>query len=535
MGEGGAGRGRRGEAALLASLGVAAGALRWLAWERTAALYNDGPVFLGLAQLFAAGEWQAALAHPYHPLYPLAIAAAHALFPGLGWEDAGALVSVVAGVASVALLYGWLRDAVGRVPAATGAAILAVHPYAVAYSSDVMSDGLYLALFLAGVRFLWKGLRARRARSAAAAGFFAGLAYLTRPEGLGLAVAGVLLAAGEVVRHRVGARAAGALAGALVGATLLVASPYLLELRAESGAWALTRKKALLEFGGFPVERARAPQVVVEPALLASHPFLETVAYGARGGLPPEPAIGDEPARAWRLRAEAAGALLGAFASALRPEILGLVVLGAFARGRGPELSFVLTLGGLYAVVLYALAAGVGYVNRRYALPPAVLTLGYAAAGVPVLGGALLAPLRAAARRPGAAPQGFALAVGLGLVVAVAAPKLAKPRRVDRLAERRAAEWLAAQPGSSGPVAAQKQRVAYYADAPFVRLPQPGALPLVPFLQAAGARYVIVDDRWLDSDPELREAAREGMAVLHRSEAAGGSASVFALGGGSGG
>jgi hypothetical protein len=60
-------------------------------------------------------------------------------------------------------------------------------------------------------------------------------------------------------------------------------------------------------------------------------------------------------------------------------------------------------------------------------------------------------------------------------------------------------------------------------------------VPVLPFLQAAGARYVIVDDRWLEADEALRDAARERMAMLHRSEAGGAGASVYALGGGSGG
>ena len=535
MAEGrGPGASGRGEAALLAALVAAAAALRWLAWERTVALYNDGPVFLGLAQLFAAGEWRAALAHPYHPLYPLAIAGTHALAPALPWEDAAALVSVVAGAASVALLHAFLRDAAGRTAAATGAALLAVHPYAVAYSSDVMSDGLYLALFLAGATSLWKGLRTGRARHAAAAGLFCGLAYLTRPEGLGIALAGGLLAAGGGLRRRGSPRAAAALAGALGAATLLVASPYLLALRAESGTFALTRKKALLEFGGYAVERAPSPQVAVQPAVLAHHPFLETVMNGARGGLPPAPAP-SEPPSAWRHGVRAAGSVLLAFASVLRPEILGLVALGAWARRRAPERSFVLVFAGLYGLVLYALAAGVGYVNRRYALPPALLTLGYAAAGVPVLGRALLAPLRRATGRALPAPEALGLALGLALVVAAAAPKLAKERRLERLAERRAAEWLEAQPGGAGPVAAAKQRVAYYAGAPFVRLPVPGELPPLAYLHAAGARHLIVDDRWLAEDDALREAVTRGMTLVHRSEGEGGGAAVFLLERGTGG
>jgi Gpi18-like mannosyltransferase len=146
--------------ALLALLGFAA-ALRWLAWSRTVTLFNDGPEFLELAKSAAAGEWDAVLSHPYHPLYSLLVACVHAV--GFDWESAGALVGVAGGTAAVAFLFLFVRDAFGAPAAWIGAGLLALHSRAVEFSSDIQSDGLYLGLFLAGVWFGWRAWT-RRAR-----------------------------------------------------------------------------------------------------------------------------------------------------------------------------------------------------------------------------------------------------------------------------------------------------------------------------------------------------------------------------------
>ncbi|UCE86534.1 MAG: glycosyltransferase family 39 protein, partial [Deltaproteobacteria bacterium] len=117
-------------------LAVLAGAavVRCIAALRTDAIFNDGPLFIALAQRFAAGEWRAALAHDYHPLYSLAIAFVEPLVSD--WERAALLVSVTAGSAAVFCLYRFLDAAFDARVAWIGALLLAVHPYAVAYSSD---------------------------------------------------------------------------------------------------------------------------------------------------------------------------------------------------------------------------------------------------------------------------------------------------------------------------------------------------------------------------------------------------------------
>ncbi len=530
-----------------AALGVAllAAALRALVWTRTAAIHNDGPIFLGLAQLLAEGEWRAALAHAFHPLYPACTAAAHALLAGLGlaegpggWERAGALVSIASGAAAVFAAFWLLRWTVGRELALAGSAILAVHPYAVAYSSDVQSDGLYLALFLGSTACGWRALRDGDPRFAAGAGAGSALAYLTRPEGIGVAaVVGLLLGVRAVRGPR--SRRSVAAAASLAAVALALCAPYLLHLRESSGSWALTRKKSVLELSG--AAPVRAWIAIDGPAeLLREQPFLETVMHGPRRAellaAPASAPIGPSP---WARHAKALRSLAQGWVSGLRPELFLLALLGAGWRGRrAPELPFFAALGLLYGAALYGMAYGAGYVNRRHVLPVALLSLGFASAALPPLGAALGRVLsRWIAAAPGWTRQrrGAAL-VGAALLALIALPKTLEPRRGDGLAERRAAEWLARQPGETGPVAAAKQRVAYYADASFVPLlaPDPSSahaevLPTLAYLQSAGARFLVVDDRWLDGALAGDLAAGRGLRRLYRAEAGESGASVYAV------
>ncbi|MCK7498413.1 MAG: hypothetical protein MZW92_53120 [Comamonadaceae bacterium] len=142
---------------------------------------------------------------------------------------------------------------------------------------------------------------------------------------------------------------------------------------------------------------------------------------------------------------------------------------------------------------LRALALNAGYVSKRHVLPPATLAFGYAAVGVPVLGGALVAVARRLGRAgdPGPAPRALALGLGLALLLAFALGKQLRREGDDTSGlQREAAEWLRAQTlaqgPAKGPVAADKVRVAYYAGAPFVSL-RDARSPLLPWLRERGA------------------------------------------------
>ncbi len=486
--------------------------VRTVAWLRTEAMMNDGPTFIRIARLFAEGEFSAALAHDFHPLYPLAMVAAKPFFTD--WADAGACVAILSGGLAVFALHTFLRSAFDATVAWVGALLLAVHPYAAPFSGDVQSEGLYLALFLSALAAVWHALGTRRFAHAVLAGGVAGLAYLVRPEGIGPVLVGAgMLGLGVLQREWRLPEALRTGAALLLGAGLCMV-PYLAAVALDEGHLTLTRKKSVTA-----IATLDTPATVPAPPAPAPAP--------APGAAPSPSASTAAPPEAPSLFRETAAALADPVRHGFRTDHLVLLAFGLFvSRGRpGPRAWF---LGGtvlLYTFVLAGLQLSAGYVSMRHVLPPLLPCLGYVALGVPVAGRILLAgPARLAGR--GVSPRA-ALAVGLALLVLASTLMAIRPRRENRVAIRAAAEWLAAQEADPGVVAALKQRDAYYAGAGWVRLPPSGeGEAFVRSLRSQGVDYVVLDGRRLDRYPGLEAGGR----LVHREDAGKRWAGVWALG-----
>ena len=168
---------------------LALGLRVWLA-ARTATIFEDGPRFLATASRMAAGEWEMAFRDSYHPLYSF-------LIQGLSRitgdpEFVGSAISVLAGSLCVLALYAFFRQVWGVQVAAVGAFLLAIHPYAIRFSSSVQSEALYMLFFVGSVALLIRVLDRPGLWSAILCGVVLGLAYLVRPEGVVVGVVGGL-------------------------------------------------------------------------------------------------------------------------------------------------------------------------------------------------------------------------------------------------------------------------------------------------------------------------------------------------------
>ncbi|TWT44065.1 hypothetical protein RAS1_04710 [Phycisphaerae bacterium RAS1] len=169
-----------------------------------------------------------------HPLYPALILMFERLAEWVGaapspmlWQRAAQVVAILAGLA-VVLLSGAIARRIALVSRAAGdpgrvgllaMLIAALLPLNIELSADAMSDQLHLAFYLLAIRC---ALAAPAIPAAAACGAFSGLAFLTRPEGLVAAAAGLLTSA--LTRQSIARRAAQVLA-LLLGAAV-IASPY---------------------------------------------------------------------------------------------------------------------------------------------------------------------------------------------------------------------------------------------------------------------------------------------------------------------
>jgi len=489
---------------------------RWIQWSRSAAIFNDGPGFLAAAAAFRDGRFAEALAQPQHPLYPIAVAIVHAT--GVGWEDAGALVSIAGGTLAVACVALFCREAFGATAGWIAGGLLAVHSRAVEYSSDVQSDGLYLGLFALALWVAWRAIGTRSPRWAAATGAVAGLAYLTRPEGLGIALilAGWAFVAGAFAWWT--RREAAVVVVAVALAAACVAAPYAASISRAGAGIALTHKKSAALGGATPSSLAPAPPPIAPAAQTAP----DRTDRGDEGL-----AVARAPSgarRVWEALWMEARTLKSAFRyGPLVLAFAGIASCFAWPARRG---LFALAIAAVYTAVLFGLALQSAYVSRRHALPPLLPLFGYAGLGA-IWTGAWIARL---AHRPRAAT----LAAGL-VAAAFAAGELAgqiAPRRAEERAAVEAARWLRDH-APAAPLVTDRQRLGYYAGMPYVPFVRADDAVLRSFFDRvldpsagpAGARYVLLDDP--DDVAAVRRAAGTKLRPMHRIQRGGREAWIF--------
>jgi hypothetical protein len=194
---------------MLLALLVVAGVWRAVMAVALPVIARDGAVFCAYARALDTQGW-AYLRTPearQHPLFPVLILVVRRAAGGLGapdtpmtWQRSGQIVSWTAGMA-VIVLTGLLTTRFIRrlqLPVHEQGTVLlamllaAVLDHNVWLSADVMSDQVHLALYLAAACLL---LKLESASTALGVGVLAGLAFLTRPEGLMPVIGGLAVLA----------------------------------------------------------------------------------------------------------------------------------------------------------------------------------------------------------------------------------------------------------------------------------------------------------------------------------------------------
>jgi len=434
---------------------------------------GDGVAYLTMARQFASGDAVGALGAVFSPLYPLLIVAMHVVVPD--WELAGNLVSALLGTAAVVSIYAMTREAFGRNDLALGAAgLAAVHPGMAAFSASVRTEAGYIFLITSGVALMLHGLRLRRLVFVGAAGVLYGLAYLYRSEAIGLPVVAIaaIIAHGFVLYRNEFKRALAA-AGILTIGFLPVASPYLLYLRASTGQWTVGREfTAAMMYGmgdaadnsqewrrrGYSTHISALTPVFAEPKLYLEKVgnSLVTSSYN--------------------------------FVQALDPLLTILLVAGLWRRGRALLKNFAeLFFAGL--VLFYFCGFALSYTGTRFMIHLVPFTLGWVALGAESASALAVRWVGAAGwRLPDAA---IPLTVALSLL-----PRTLWPIGYDMRGIRYAGEAISRREAKPRDVIAVDGRVAWYARARFIALPESRPMNLCGWIESqASAGYLMLNDR----------------------------------------
>ena len=456
--------------ALLVALGFA---LRLYLALTSYCMSGDGVGFLRMAQEFAVGETKQALASVFSPLYPALVAVVHPLLPN--WELAAGLISVAAGTAAIATIFGLTRAIFDRRDLALGAAaIAAFHPDLAAYAASVRTEAGFTFLTTAALWLIVGGLRRRSIIVLAFAGLVGGLAYLYRTEAIGLLIfIGAFIPAGAILWRRWNFGWSLVAAAVFSIAFLTVASPYLIFLHSLTGRWSVGREftaAMILGMGnatpntaswkglGFsPVASPFAP-VFSNPGLylLNSARHFTQSCYG--------------------------------FVQSLGLVLTAFLLAGLWARGRSLAMNFAEALIGLF-VVFYLFGFSLSYTGARFMSHLIPYTFGWVMAGVEAVSIAFAA---IAERKQWPHVPQSALLV---LIIAVMLPRALWPIGYDQRGLRYAGEQIRNSSPGGTVVAAHDGRVAYYGNARFVMLPESQTPDLCEWLGLHHASYLLLTDQ----------------------------------------
>jgi len=145
------------------------------------AIELDGIGYATMADDFTRGLFGRALSSVFPPVYPLSVALLHLAIPDV--ELAGRLVSFAFGILLIYVSFLFAKRLLRDDARALWAAILlALQPYLIRYSGQVLSESLATFLFATTVFTFYIGWQDGRRGYIAASGLCLTLTYLTRPE-----------------------------------------------------------------------------------------------------------------------------------------------------------------------------------------------------------------------------------------------------------------------------------------------------------------------------------------------------------------
>ncbi|MCR4290433.1 MAG: glycosyltransferase family 39 protein [Candidatus Scalindua sp.] len=215
----------------------------------TYVIQNDSVAFMQNAKFFADGDFLSGLGHDYHPLYSLIMAVVYKVIPNM--ELSGTIVSLFFSTLTVIVFYLIGKSVFDRKISFVSAIILAFHPYAVRFSADIISESTYFFFFISALGLGYFAITNRKLLLFALTGICSALAYLTRPEGIGIIiVVAFWCALKDCVEIKVLWKEKLVSILILVVSFLVFSTPYLVFIKKETGSWSLTKKKNVSDLAG---------------------------------------------------------------------------------------------------------------------------------------------------------------------------------------------------------------------------------------------------------------------------------------------
>ena len=414
----------------------------------TFVIARDSTTYLAMAEAFLEGRIGDALHYITLPFYPILVAGIQSVVGN--WEIAGKLVSGMAGVGTFFPLYFLGNRVFGHKATLISLLCLAIHPYLVEYSAEVLSESTFIFLSVLGIWMLWEGWNRKSHVLCGASGLILGLSCLTRAEGLIWlgAICIVPLCIVFFARGaRVDKRATCVSFGIAAMVFLIVVSPYVIFLKSLTGELSVRQGGAVAIMKGTGHSAGGLSTGGAFLALL-SQPWVLLKKVG------------------WNL-----SRLIPLLPKTIHYPFFFFLMVGVLTRRTKTN-----SLGELYMAVVcivYVLGHCFLYLKVRYLLPVVPLALSWAGVGFWKI---VEWAEDFSAHRHFKLLQGrstpFFLVALLCILAATTLPKTLQPRRVAKLDRKDVAGRIAALSEQRLVVLASDPRIAFYANAKSVGLPK---------------------------------------------------------------
>lgn len=201
-------------------------------------IHSDGVEYIRYAKEVLSGNWLGGKANPG---YPVSIAFVYTLIKN--YELAGIWISIIFGVLLVIPVFYLGREIFNERVGIISGLVVVVHPFLYTYSGSVLTESTYHFFLATSVLFGWYAFRKGRFYHALLFGLFAALAFLTRPEAIGLLfVFSVWMFFFNPPEGKRSWPKRVVLILVALLTFLIFSSPYLIQIRKETGKWSISRK-----------------------------------------------------------------------------------------------------------------------------------------------------------------------------------------------------------------------------------------------------------------------------------------------------
>jgi 4-amino-4-deoxy-L-arabinose transferase-like glycosyltransferase len=482
--------------------------IRLYAAFQTPVIAKDGTIYLQNALLISSGKFSQGL-EGYPPVYPTLVAIFYKVMGDS--ERAGQAVSVILGTLALLPFYGLSKEIFGRKIAWVASIFFVFQPFLVQHAGEIISESTYIFFYLSSLYMGWKALRYERPIFYFCFGLFAALAYLTRPEGIGL-LAGFLLWLPLylwLTRQRFSLRLCGGILSAIIPFMILV-TPYLLHVRESTGEWRLNKKRNMVVDSGLHKAIKKVPPRIAPPP--DDRPLTRP------NDLPAGAAAGRD-----RISIELKGffEFMRGFIKTLALSLvkftgilhvaLFIFVIILLVQRKFFSYHFEGELFLLFFAIFYFLGLALLYVSGRHLLQVVSLFLPWSAAGLLELskrfGSGVHLRVRDLRLTLSAAALLTALTIGILL------PKTLASHRADKLSLKEAALWIKSQKVSSPAILSTDSRVAYYAQGRHIPLVHQGET--VPPASDSKPDFVVIEQ---DEISDISEEALLSLKPMHLKE-----------------